>query len=603
MKNTRDNRFLFILAFSAAIITFAVFLPSLQNGFVNWDDNIYVYDNPGIQKLDLQFLFRAFSEFHASGNWHPLTLISHALDYALWGLNPLGHHLTNNILHAANTFLVVLLVARLMGAVRYASTPVTRGGSPGRAGMPGAGDSRFTLIAAAATGLLFGLHPLHVESVAWVSERKDVLYAFFFLLALLSYIKYAGTAEERQRPGYISRPYLSTAGYFVLALLSKPMAVTLPAVLLVLDWYPFERIRSFKTFRAAFIEKLPFFGLSLAASVLAILAQRSSEALISVELAPLPVRLAVAFESVFSYLGKMVFPVNLLPFYPYPENASLLSPKYLIFVVLAVGVSMACLAAMKKQKVWLAAWGYYLITLLPVIGIIQAGFQAKADRYTYLPSLGPFLIISLAAAWVYDKIEKRQMAILKPAAAVMAVILLTLMSYATIKQTGIWKNSLVLWNYLLEKEPDRIPTAYYNRGKALDQMNQLDSAIKDYDRAITLKPDYFQAYNNRGVNYDKKGLLDKAVEDFTKAIKLKQDYSRAYNNRGFTYGKLGLFDKAIGDFTKAVESDPTYSKAYLNRGYLYLRTGNPLSAVPDLRKACSLGNESGCKALQTLEKN
>ena len=624
MEKTQDNRSLLILAGFASILTFLVYLPSLQNAFVNWDDDIYVYANPFIRVLNTGFFRWAFFDFYAA-NYHPLTWIAHALDYAVWGLNPLGHHLTSNILHAVNTFLVALLVAKLIEAAvdnsRFTShhSPFT------------IHHSRFTLIAAGVTSLFFGLHPLHVESVAWVSERKDVLCAFFFLLALLSYAKYAGAAVAGARPRYFSRHYFFTAVFFTLALLSKPMAVTLPAVLLLLDWYPFERTRSLKTFRAALVEKLPLFALGLASSVLPILAQRSGRAIISTELTPLSVRLAVAAETVFSYIGKMLLPVNLLPFYQYPKDVSLLSPKYLFFVLLTIGVSAACLAAAKKQKVWLAAWGYYLITLLPVIGIIQVGFQSRADRYTYLPGLGPSLIIGLAAAWVYEKIPEKRGAILRPVAAVTLAALLVFMSHATIRQTDIWKNSLVLWDFVIEKKAEKSAVAYYHRGTAYYDLRQFGPAIRDYTRAISLKPDYEEAYNDRGVAYNEKGefdraledynkaislvpnfnfyanrgdvflskgFLDKAGEDFGKAIKLNPGYDGGHNGLGMVYYLSRQYERAFEEFNKAVVLNPKNSGSFVNRGYVYLKKGENDLAREDFQKACSLGNQNGCKAAQ-----
>jgi hypothetical protein len=294
------------IAGAVALVTAAVFLATLRNGFVNWDDANYVYDNPHIRSLDLTFFRWAFLDFYAA-NWHPLSWLSHGVDYAIWGLNPLGHHLTNNILHALNTFLVVLLVAGLLKASemhpytclppsqerRKEENPLSekRGGKdsqskvegseenspPLRGGDKGEGEkknsrltiegSRFTLITAGVTGLLFGLHPLHVESVAWVAERKDLLCAFFFLLSIITYTQYAievnasGPVNSASR--FFNRKYLLAIGFFTLSLLSKPMAVSLPLVLLILDWYLFGRIQSLKAFWAAAIEKLPFLALAL----------------------------------------------------------------------------------------------------------------------------------------------------------------------------------------------------------------------------------------------------------------------------------------------------------------------------------------------------
>src|SRR5208283_719950 len=250
-------RFKYSVAVFVSLLTFLVYLSCLHNEFVLWDDDRYVYENPHLHPVNAAFFRWAFSDFYCA-NWHPLTWVSHALDYAVWGLNPLGHHLTNNILHAVNTFIVVILVAKLLETWR-----------PSRQHNPPlhASQEWSYIVIAAVTGLLFGLHPLHVESVAWVSERKDLLCAMFFLLSTLAYTKYVSNGGGLRNKHYILVVFL-----FAFALLSKPMAVTLPAVLLILDWYPFNRIRSLKTLWAACIEKLPFIALSVASSVTTILA-------------------------------------------------------------------------------------------------------------------------------------------------------------------------------------------------------------------------------------------------------------------------------------------------------------------------------------------
>jgi len=646
-KKKRGRRPLPALAVSVALVTFLLYLPSLRNQFVNWDDDAYIYQNPSLSGLNARFLKWAFFAFY-DANYHPLTWISHALDYAVWGLNPLGHHLTNNVLHAVNAALVVFIAAGLINA-----------GKRKTGGPESFPSQRGVLVAATVSGLLFGVHPLHVESVAWVAERKDVLCALFFLLSILMYMKYARrggpmwppkegqphrVAPTQKDPGqagmtnpglrFLDKRYLLCLFFFVLALLSKPMAVTLPAVLLVLDWYPFERIRSLKTFRAAFVEKLPLFALGLAASVVAVLAQKSGRAIISTEVMPVPVRVAVAAEAIFSYLGKMVLPVNLIPFYPYPEGVSLLSPRYLLFVVLVIGVTAACLAAARKKKVWGAAWGYYLVTLLPVLGIIQAGFQSKADRYTYLPSLGPFLMIGLAAAWVYEKTMEGRRAVLMPAAASAAALLLVLMSYATVKQTGIWKNSITLWNYVIETKSEKSAVAYYHRGIAYFDLKLLDPAIGDYTRAIRMKPDYYEAYNNRGVSYEEKGqpdlaiedystsirlhphfkvfgnrgnayltkgLRDKAEEDFRRAVLLNPQYDDGYNGLGMVSYLNGRYESALEDFNRAIGLNPKNSGALVNRGYVYLNKGERRLAGADFTEACLLGNRNGCSAARRLQ--
>lgn len=546
----KDKKIVILAALSVAVITFPVYLPSLRNEFVNWDDNRYIYDNVFIRGLDTGFFKWAFLDFYMA-NWHPLTWISHALDFALWGLDPLGHHLTSVILHSVNTFLVVLLVVRLLEAV-HDSRFTTH-------------DSRFrfTLIAAATTGLLFGLHPLHVESVAWVSERKDLLCALFFLLSIMSYTSY--TTDKT------SRTYFLTLGFFILALLSKPMAVTLPAVLIILDWCPLGRIASLRALKTVLVEKVPFFMLSILSSVLTILAQRQGDAVTSLKKLYLSKRLAVSADAMLSYVVKMLFPANLTPYYPYPQDVSPASLKYLIPVLLVIGIAIVCIVVSRRQRLWLAAFGYYVITLLPVIGIVQVGDQSMADRYTYLPSLGPFLLAGLIAAWGYERIRIRG-ALLKAAGAVVFAALISL-SYLTVQQIGVWRDSLTLWNYVIEKKPGRISLAYNNRGLIYDKMGRFDLAVNDYSMALRIDPLNKSAYNNRGVIFSKSGLFSKAIEDYTMALRLSPKFAEAYNNRGIAFKEMGLIDKAIEEYGRAIAADPTYVRAYINRAIAYSKKG------------------------------
>ncbi len=661
----------YCLAFSVAVIAFVVYLSSLRNEFVEWDDPRYVLNNPHIRSFDPAFFKWAFFDFYAA-NWHPLTWISHALDYAVWGLNPLGHHLTNNILHAVNTFLVVLLV------VRFIETGFGDSCSSGKSGtLPNdhrkrpyfppvtSSPSRFTLIAAGITGLLFGLHPIHVESVAWVAERKDLLCALFYLLSVMAYMRYAVTTlfsqetkfdhrgTETQRDSNIQirnrlfsvtpclcgsfslhRYYLLSLLFFILALLSKPMAVSLPLVLLILDWYPFERITSFRTFRSALTGKLPFVVLSVISSMVTIMAQKAVAAMQLMESVPLSTRVTVAAGSLLAYLRNMAFPLHLVPYYPYPNDVSFGSPRYLLAVLLVSGIMVLCIAAARKRKVWLAVWGYYVITLIPVLGIVQVGGQAMADRYTYLPGLGPFLLIGLAGAWVATKAHtaEKHAKILDLAIASIAVLASVSLAWSTVHQIGIWKNSIALWSYVIERQPQGVSMAYNNRGKVLIDMGRLDEAIADFDRAVAMNPFFHKAYYNRGFVFDKMGRFDEAIADFDKAIASNPSFREAYYNRGLTYNKTGLFGKAIESFTKSLEIDPNdvdayvsrgisyalvgrndrafedfdkavrldqnHGPAYFSRGKLSLNQGNRELAMLDFQKACDLGYKDGCYALE-----
>ena len=558
------------IASLVGVVTFIVFSPTLQNNFINWDDSQYVYENPFIRSLDTRLLKSAFLGFYAS-NWHPITWISHAIDYSIWGLNPLGHHLTNNILHAVNTFLVVLLVMQLM---EIRKTAGNNGSSQSFL------NDRTIRVIGASTGLLFGLHPVHVESVAWVAERKDILCALFFVLSVTVYSKYAeGVQRESDQKTAVSRffnaRYFFAMGFFVLALLSKPMAVTLPAVLLILDWYPFGRIKSLKTLVRACVEKLPFIALSLILSVVTIFAQKTEGAMELTELVPLSSRLIVAVKALITYLWKMIVPLNFVPFYSYPKNVSLLSLEYFSPLVFVIGITIFCVVISKKQKLWLSVWGYYVITLLPVLGIIQVGKASMADRYTYLPSIGPFLIIGVIAAKVYEKVTVliHPRVLLRISSLFIALALLMLISHATVEQISIWKDSTVFWNYVIKKEPERIPFAHNNLGNAYSSKGLFDMAIEQYQTALRLQPDFAMAHNGLGTAYSSKGLFDMAIDQYQTALRLQPDYVVAHNNLGTAYSSKGLFDMAIEQYQTALRLQPDYAMAHNNLGNAYSSKG------------------------------
>ncbi len=587
----RTSKVKYSIAASIAFLTFLVYLPVLRNDFVGWDDGTYVVNNPFVHALNETLLMRAFLNFYA-GNWHPLTWISHALDYAVWGLNPLGHHLTNNLLHAINTFWVVLLVVTLIEAIRgrqplssqvvgLSRTDSTTQQFNSSTSAFMVRDSHFTFIPACMTGLLFGLHPIHVESVAWVAERKDLLCALFFLLSTMAYTEYAWTVITPSSSSYLERGwqsrghYLLSLFFFILALLSKPMAVSLPAVLLILDWYPFGRIASLKTFRTSLVEKIPFFALGLASSVITILAQKAGGAMSMMEFVPLTTRTLVAAKSLISYLVKMMFPMNLLPLYPYPGNVSFLSLEFLAPVILITGTTAACGAILKREKLWLAIWLYYIVTLIPVLGIIQVGAQPMADRYTYLPCLGPFLAAGLLSAWIYRRIwtaRKRALFLRIGSIAAAAAVFVSL-SYVTLKQISVWRNGITLWSYVIEKEPLKVPRAYNNGGLALMERGRIDEALDYFHTAVRLDPANASAFNNLGLAYKTKGMFDEAIEQFQKALSISPDDPEVHNNLGVAYKYKGLYEKAKEQCQIALSLKPDYAEAHFNLGSIYLETG------------------------------
>lgn len=608
--NLSDPRKGRIAALFVALITFLVYLPALQNGFVNWDDPDYVYENQNIRSIDFRSLKWMFSTFHMQ-NWHPLTWLSHAVDYAIWGLNPMGHHLTSIIFHGLNAFLIVVLVMRLLDkrSEGLLSSPLNNR------------THQTARITAVGIGLLFGLHPLHVESVAWISERKDVLYAFFFLLSIVSYLKYASSEQGRQKV----LNYILCMLFFIFSLMSKPMAMTLPVVFITLDIYPLGRLelRSlFKFHHKVFAEKLPFITLGLASAIITMVAQQKE--ITSFEVHP-GERILIAFGSLGFYLFKTIWPIDLSPLYPYPSRISLLSLQYVSSLFVISGITVFCILSWKKYKVFLAVWVYFIVTLLPVLGVVKIGTQAAADRYTYLPSIGPFFLMGLCMAWLWkkDAAPKNGVTLKRLSVIAFSILISSILSVMTIKQIGIWRDSLTLWDTELKRYS--IPVAYNNRGNAYLMLGQYQQAIEDYNKALEQDRDFAKAYNNRGLAYGNLGKYQLAIEDFSVSIrknnrepmayfnrgnvfkalgdyqKAIEDYSKAielnprkadfYNNRGNTFLKLYSYQQAIEDFNVAIRLNCDYDKAYLNRGIAYESLGNFKEALEDYRTSARLGNK------------
>jgi len=587
-----QKRYRYYLAAVVSLVTLALYLGALRHDFVLWDDPDYVRDNYYLRSLDFTFLRWAFTTFHAS-NWHPLTWISHAIDYAVWGLNPSGHHLTNIILHAANTFIVVILCMNLHDQwSERASTGMSADAQNGQRG----------LITAGVAGLLFGLHPIHVESVAWVSERKDLLCALFFLLCLLSYTNYVrirgGSPGAVQFPAFRSllreKDYLLSVVFCMLALMSKPMAVSLSAVLLILDWYPFRRINSMASFQAAFLEKLPFILLCSIVSILTIMAQRTGSAMDLLSVVPLWGKALVAVKALVAYLGHMMVPVGLSPFYPYPKphEIMLFSPRELIVSILVVAIYVILYVMSRDWALILSATLYYVVTLLPTLGILQVGLQSMADRYAYLPSLGPFFIFGSVLAWGWDRslVLKEWVRPARYCIVAAGVALLVFLSIATLRQVSIWKNSVYLWSFIIEHGSDDVAYAfaYVNRGLAYAEQGNVDLAMKDYERTIALNPSYAAGYLNRGVLYERFGKLDRAKEDYDAAIERDPVSAEAYYNRGIVHGELGQVQQAIEDYDAAIKLEPSFPLAYSNRGMLFVKMGRDDLAIKDFTKAIAL---------------
>ena len=583
--NFRNQIKILIVYIILTVVTLAVFWQVNKYGFVNFDDQVYVTENSHIQSgITSSGLRWAFSTNHAEF-WHPLTWLSLMLDYRLIGLNAGGYHITNLILHILSALLLFWLFNRMTGMIW-----------------------RSAFVAA-----VFALHPLHVESVAWIAERKDVLSAFFWMLTLCLYVYYT------ERPAI--KRYLLVLFSFVCALMSKPMVVTLPVIMILLDYWPLGRFESRKNKSNLILwqlkEKTPFFILSAVFSIITIYAQYNP----STDIYPLISRLANALVSFVTYLEKTFWPHDMAVFYPFPAQIPLWQTMVAAFLIIAISAAVILMA--RRLPYLFVGWLWYVITLLPVIGIIQVGDFSMADRYHYLPSIG----IAVMLAWGVPslmKSEETRKNILFPA----AITFLTLLSVLTWQQCGQWKNSITLFSHALQStknnafahnnvapslaeegkieeaidhyneairlDPD-YPDAYSNRGNAYATLGQHQQAIEDYNKAIRLKPDFAIAYYNRGIIEIKLGLYQKAIDDFNEAIRLKPDYTDAYNNRGGAYFKLGQYQRAVDDFSKAIHLKPDYADAYNNRGGAYFNQGNKEPGCYDAQKACKLGN---CTALE-----
>lgn len=553
MTDEKKKKILVASAAAVFVVTLLVYLPSVKNGFVLWDDQDYVYENPYIRTLGPMFLRWVLGAVVVA-NWHPLTMLSHAVDYALWGLNPAGHHLTAIVIHSLNTVLVFAVSLRLLRGRKEAG------------------------LAALVAAFLFGLHPMHVESVTWVSERKDVLCAFFFLLSVLAYIEYAAGKPER-RVMY----YSASAFSFLLALLSKPMAISLPAVLLIIDYCPLERLRGLNEARRAVVEKIPFYILSLVSAAVTMWAQKKGGAIVSVEQYPFAQRLAGAFNSYVFYLYKTLLPVNLSPLYPLDTAApgGLTVAAVLVFAA----VSAYSVYSIKKRKIVPAVWLYYLITLFPVIGVIQVGKQAAADRYMYLPSIAPFILAGVLFSLLIGRIGKRA----SYAATAAGVVVLLILSALTVRQEAVWKDSITLWTYEIAAYPTRVPVAYYNRGVAYKKAGRYEDAFRDYTKTIELDPGFKGAYLNRGLLYYSAKDYASAIRDYDKAIELDPLNANVYINRGNANIMAGDTGAGIRDLDSAIRIDPKNPLPYFNLGKVYMKAGDRERGEYYLGKAASLG--------------
>jgi protein O-mannosyl-transferase len=574
-----------------AVAVFLVFGRTLRYDFVNYDDDVYFYANPHVQAgLTWPDALWAFTTGY-NGNWHPLTWLSFMLDVELFGTGPAGPHLTNVLLHAANTVLLFLVLRRLPGlrAANCVSAAASQAG---------------TLWPSAFVAALFAIHPLHVESVAWVSERKDVMSGLFFMLTILCYARWVqGVTSGQPSPGFgtagkwqVSRPetartsllspvtchlslyYWLAVFFFALGLMSKPMLVTVPFVLLLLDWWPIQRFDR-STIPRLFLEKLPFILLSAFACVATILAQPHSG--VRIEKIPLDSRIENAVAACLIYLEKLVYPARLTVFYPCsPDGMS--AGKATLGIVLLAGVCLGFFLLRRKRPYLLAGWLWYLGMLVPVIGLMQIARHAWADRYTYLPQIGLYLLVAWAIKDLLPSWRFRRWVF-----GVVAAIVIAALMVGAAKQTSYWRNSESLWTHALACTTGNY-IAHNNLALVLAAQGQSADAVSHFQQALEINPRFVEAHNNLGVLLARQGQSAEPIRHFQKALELQPDCADACNSMGNVLADQGQLTEAITYYQKAIEFKPDFAAAHYNLGNALALQGKYIEAIGHFQKALQI---------------
>ena len=540
-----------LIALLLALATLVVYLPVVHDDFVNFDDQDYVTDNTVVKNgLTWAGIKWAFTTSHAA-NWHPVTWLSHMTDCQLFGLNPGAHHFVNVLFHVANVVLLFALLLRLTGA----------------------------LWPCAFIAALFAWHPLHVESVAWVSERKDVLSTFFALLTLLSYTKFA---KENCR-----RSFWLALLFFALGLMSKPMLVTLPFVLLLLDYWPLQRFNN-SMIQRLFVEKIPFFALTIISCVITFLAQsqQGRGAVVSLEMVSLHYRFYNSTTSYGRYLLDMVWPLNLSVVYPLPGSLSWMRATAATSAAILLLISWLIARGCRTRPYLAVGWLWFLGTLVPVIGLVQVGSAALADRYTYFPLIGIFIAVTFG---ICDLVNRFQIPKIIPATA--AILILATCLVLTENQLHYWRDSETLFTHALAVTEDN-HVAHVNLGVALEEKGELNEALAEYRAAEQLAPGLYHIHNNLGNLLDTLDHPEAALAEYRKAVLLKNDLPALHDGMGTVLAELGRFNEAMTEFTNAAKLDPAYPWPHFEMAKALLKQGRDTEAIGQFRAALRLDPEN-----------
>lgn len=538
----------FLLALAAA--TLLIYAQVRHFEFINYDDTEYVTENLTVRGgLTIDGIVWAFTTVHA-GNWHPLTWLSHMLDVSLFGMDPGSHHIMNLIIHVLNTILVFVVFAKMTGAI-----------------------PKSAFVAA-----LFALHPLHVESVAWVSERKDLLSTFFWMLAIWAYARYASAPSLRR--------YLAVAAFFCFGLMSKPMAITLPFALLLLDYWPIQRfqwshfndrVNGHSVIFGLIREKMPLLAISALSAVVTVYAQTSGGAVKDLDIFPLTVRVANAVVAYAAYIIKMIWPSDLAFLYPHPGMPQGWQVAG-TFLMLA-GITVFALARAGKQPYIIFGWFWFSGTLVPVIGLVQVGMQAMSDRYIYIPLIGLFIMVTWGMA---EAARKWRFPI--PALVMAAGILLLVSGGLTWKQAGYWKNSEILFRRAIDVTDENF-IAHYNLANVLARRNDPNEAIFHYRQTLRIKPGFSDAHINLGNTFSLQGNDGDAVRHYRAALKLQPENVRLHVNLAIVLDKTGQPGEALDHYLEAIRLNPDDADTRYRAGNTLFQTGKARDAEMQYREA------------------
>jgi protein O-mannosyl-transferase len=545
---TRSGLGRVFLPLSVVVFAMLAFWPTLQNGFVDWDDDKMILENPYYRGLGWSHLHWMFSTFHM-GHYQPLSWMTLGLDYLLWGTEPVGYHLTSLLIHSVNalvSYFIMLRLLRLAVNVELAA-------------------SDLALRWAAWFGaMLFAIHPLRVESVAWITERRDVLSGLFFLLTILYYLKGVtpGLTAPRRRLWMFSAVF-----FYCLSLLSKASAITLPVVLVILDFYPLKRLRTESgawlgpAARKVWLEKILFIPPAIGFALIALFAQSSSGALRTLDYG-VGRRFAQAFYGIAFYLWKMLIPINLSPIYGIPVHLKPGDwPPLILSGVLVVALTVFLIARMNRWPALSAIWFYYLISLSPVLGFAQSGPQIVADRYSYLSCLGWAMLCGAAIFYLWQFCSRGNrggQALVFPAAP--AATVLVILGLLTWQQTQVWRDAETLWAHAVRTSPQD-HWAHNFFANALVHRGMVEKGTEQYRQALQIEPDFKEAHHNLAITLATQGRLNEAIEHYRDALRIDPTYKEAHNNLGVALANRGELTEAIEQFRQALRIDPDFKNA------------------------------------------